>query len=111
MPFLTIKTNGFSNDVKLVEKAANTVAEVLGKPVSYVAAEVKYNADMAFVGSKQRKGAWIELASIGFRNRQAAVDVLTDFAVDNLGVERELVCIRLTDLSAADVAHGGHLFG
>ena len=111
MPFLTVKTNGFSNDAGLVEKLANAVADVLGKPVSYVCAEIEYNSNMAFVGSKQKKGAWIELASIGFRDRQSVVDVLTDFAVDNLGAEKELVCIRLTDLSASDVAHGGHLFG
>ena len=111
MPFVTVKTNGFSNDVKVVEKLANVVAEVLGKPVSYVCAEVKYNENMAFGGSKQSKGAWIELASIGFRNKQTAVDVLTDFVVENFGVERSLVCIALTDLPASDVAHGGCLFG
>ena len=111
MPFLTIKTNGFSNDVNVVEKSAQVVADALGKPVSYVCAEVKYNENLAFGGSKQTKGAWIELASIGFRNRQAVVEVLTDFAVENFGVEREFVCIALNDLPAVDVAHGGHLFG
>jgi phenylpyruvate tautomerase PptA (4-oxalocrotonate tautomerase family) len=111
MPFLTIKTNGISNDVNVAEKAANVVADVLGKPVSYVCAEIKYNENLAFGGSRQSKGAWIELASIGFRNKQAVVDVLTDFAVERLGVEREFVCISLSDLAAADVAHGGHLFG
>ena len=111
MPFLTIKTNGFSNDVNVVEKVANVVANALGKPVSYVCAEVKYSENLAFAGSKQRKGAWIELASIGFRNKQAVVDVLTDFAVENFGAERELVCIALNDLAMSDVAHGSHLFG
>lgn len=111
MPFLTIKTNGFSNDNKLVEKAANVVADALGKPVGYVCAEIKYSSDLAFAGSKQKIGAWIEIASIGFKNRQQVVDVLTDFAVKNLDAEKELVCIKLTDLPASDVAHGGYLFG
>ncbi len=111
MPFVTVKTNGFSNDVNVSEKLANVVADALGKPVSYVCAEIKYSENMVFGGSKQTKGAWIELASIGFRNRQAVVDVLTDFAVENFGAERPFVCIALTDLSASDVAHGGHLFG
>ena len=111
MPFLTIKTNGFSNDVNVVEKSAQVVADALGKPVSYVCAEVKYSDNLAFGGSKQIKGAWIELASIGFRNKQAVVDVLTDFAVENFGTEREFVCIALNDLAMSDVAHGGHLFG
>ena len=111
MPFLTIKTNGFSNDNKLVEKAANVVANVLGKPVSYVCAEIKYSSELAFAGSKQKVGAWIELSSIGFANRQLVVDVLTDFAVECFGAEKSLVCIRLTDLLTKDVAHGGILFG
>ena len=111
MPFVTVKTNGFSHDVNVSEKLANAVADVLGKPVSYVCAEVKYSDNLAFGGSKQTKGAWIELASIGFRNKQAVVDVLTDFAVENFGAEREFICIALNDLSASDVAHGGHLFG
>ena len=111
MPFLTIKTNGFSNDVNVVEKAAKVVADALGKPVSYVCAEVKYSENLAFGGSKQSKGAWIELASIGFRNKPAVVEVLTDFAVENFSVEREFVCIALNDLAMSDVAHGGHLFG
>ena len=111
MPFVTVKTNGFSNDVNVVEKLANVVANALGKPVSYVCAEVKYNENLAFGGSRQSKGAWIELASIGFRNRQAAVDALTDFAVENFGAERSLVCIALRDLAMSDVAHGGCLFG
>ena len=111
MPFVTVKTNGFSNDVNVSEKLANAVVDALGKPVSYVCAEVKYNENLAFGGSKQNKGAWIELASIGFRNKQTAVDVLTDFAIENFGVEREFVCIALNDLAMSDVAHGGHLFG
>ena len=111
MPFVTLRTNGFSNDVNVSEKLANAVADVLGKPVSYVCAEVKYSENLAFGGSKQTKGAWIDVASIGFRNKSSVVEVLTDFAVENFDVEREFVCIALTDLSASDVAHGGHLFG
>lgn len=111
MPFLKIRTNGFSNDHRLVEKAAGLVADALGKPVSYVAAEISYNENMAFGGSKQTKGAWIELASIGIRDKQTVVSALTDFAVECFGVERDFVCIWLTDLPAANVAHGGRLFG
>ena len=71
----------------MVEKAAQTVADALGKPVSYVCAEINYSKELAFAGSKDKTGAWIELASIGFNNRQAVVDVLTEFAVKNLGAE------------------------
>jgi len=111
LPFLKIITNGFSNDPTIIEKAAQTVSSALSKPINYVAAAIEYNENMAFHGSKQRKGAWIEIASIGLTDRQKVVSALTDFAVQNLGVERELVCIWLTNLALSDVAHGGNLFG
>ena len=47
----------------------------------------------------------------GLDDKQAVVDVLTDFAVENFGAEREFICIALNDLAMSDVAHGGHLFG
>lgn len=111
MPFLTIKTNGFSNDNKLAEKAAALAAEVLNKPVNFVAVDLTYNAQMAFAGSQQKVGVWIELASIGFTNKAVVAAALTEFALENFKAERDLVCVRLTDLSPSDVAHGGRLFG
>lgn len=111
MPFLTIKTNGFCNDNKLAEKAAALAAEVLGKPLKVVAVDLMYNAQMAFDGSQQKTGVWIELASIGFKDRVLVVAALTEFAIENFKAERDLVCVRLIDLSANEVAHGGRLLG
>lgn len=111
MPFLTIKTNGFCNDNQLAEKMAALVADVLGKPIKVVAVDLAYNAQMAFDGSQQKTGAWIELASVGFQDKALVVAALTDFAVQHLRAERELVCVRLIDLQKADVAHGGVLLG
>lgn len=111
MPFLTIKTNGFSNDAKLAEKAAELVADVLEKPVKFVAVDLTYNTQMAFNGNQQNVGVWIELASIGFKDKALVVAALTEFALESFKAERDLVCVRLTDLSPSDVAHGGKLFG
>ena len=111
MPFLTIKTNGFCNDNTLAEKAAALAAEVLGKPLKVVAVDLVYNAQMAFDGSQQKVGAWIELASIGFKDKALVVAALTEFALENFKAERDLVCVRLIDLLPNDVAHGGKLLG
>lgn len=111
MPFLTIKTNGFCNDNKLAEKVAVLAADILGKPLKVVAVDLTYNAQMAFDGSQQKTGAWIELASIGFKDKALVVAALTEFAIESFGAERDLVCVRLIDLSANEVAHGGKLQG
>lgn len=111
MPFLTIKTNGFCNDVEIADKAAVLSADILGKPLKVVAVDLQYNAQMAFDGSRQKKGAWIELAAIGFKDKDAVVKALTDFAEQSFGAERDLICVRLIDLQKTDVAHGGNLLG
>ncbi len=111
MPLLTIKTNGMSNDMRLVEKAADLVADVLGKSPKVVAVSLEYNHHMAFDGAMQNKGAMIELGAIGIKDKALVVAVLTEFAVENLGVKRDLVCVSLTDLQPQNVAHGGKLLG
>ena len=111
MPFLTIKTNTLQAKDKLAEKAANLLSEVLEKPLKVIAVSVEYNRNMAFDGSENKIGAWIEVASIGFKDRAKTVQVLTDFAIEHLGAEKNLVCVRLEDLNKTDVAHGGCLLG
>ena len=111
MPFLTIKTNAAKANDKLAEKAADILSQVLQKPLKVIAVSVEYNKQMAFDGSEVKIGAWIELASIGFKDKAKTVQVLTDWAVDNLGAEKDLVCIRLDDLNKTTVAHGGCLLG
>ena len=111
MPFLTIKTNAIQSEDKLAEKAAYILSQVLEKPLKVIAVSVEYNQQMAFDGSERKIGVWIEVASIGFKDKAKTVQVLTDFAVDNFAAEKDLVCIRLEDLNKTDVAHGGGLLG
>lgn len=111
MPFLTIKTNALQSRDKLAEKAAQILSQVLEKPLKVIAVSVEYNKQMAFDGSESKIGAWIEVASIGFKDKAKTVKLLTDFAIENLGAERDLVCVRLEDLHKIDVAHGGCLLG
>ncbi len=111
MPFITIKTNAKNKDDRLPEKAAVLVSELLGKPLKVIAVSVEYNDNMAFDGLKDKIGAWIEIAAIGMKNKAEIALKMTDFAEQNLGAERELICLRLIDLEKSDVAHGGNLLG
>ena len=111
MPFITIKTNAKNRDDRIPERAAVLAAELLGKPLKVIAVSVEYNENMAFDGVKDKIGAWIEIAAIGFGNKAEIAAKMTDFAEKNFGAERDLVCLRLIDLVKPDVAHGGKLLG
>ena len=69
MPFLTIKTNASRQSDKLAEKAAQILSQVLEKPLKVIAVSVEYNRNMAFDGSESKIGMWIEVASIGFKDK------------------------------------------
>lgn len=111
MPFLTIYSNGAGNDADLLADAAALVAEKLGKPLRYVVVNLQMNPAMAFDGSPQNKGALIEMKSIGFGNKHPLVEALTDFAIERLKVNRELVNIQFVDMPANTVAINGVLLG
>ncbi|MBR5154535.1 MAG: hypothetical protein IKW58_02295 [Alphaproteobacteria bacterium] len=113
MPFLTVYTNSKpkEND-NIAELASSLVAEVLHKPISYVAVNFIYNPTMAFGGSSSEKGALVELLSIGLGNKDELVDRLTDFLADKLEITNlNNICISLNNAPASQVASGGHTFG
>lgn len=113
MPFLTIHTNAKINDTALLtEEMAKIVAQELGKPLNYVVVALDSNPAMAFNGSEKNLGALLEMKSIGFGNKKAALaEVLTTFMLVNSDVEVQLVNIEFVDLSAENVAIGGSLLG
>ncbi len=111
MPFLTIYSNGVNTNKNLTAEAAQLVADALGKPIKYVVVNVVMNPAMAFDGSAQNKGALIEMKSVGFRDKNALAEQLTDFVVANLGVEAGLVNIQFVDMPADTVAIAGSVLG
>lgn len=111
MPFLTIYSNGVSTNGNLAADAAALVAEKLGKPLRYVVVNVVMNPAMAFNGDARKKGTLIEMKSIGFRDKADLAQALTDFAVANLGVEKEFVNIQFVDMPANAVSIGGCVLG
>ncbi len=111
MPFLTICSNGTQNDANLAAEAAKLVGEMLHKPLNYVVADIRINPNMAFEGSTAKKGALIELKSIGFSDKAALARALTDLAAERLQLERRYINVRFVNLAADDVAVGGSLLG
>ena len=95
MPFLTIKTNAFSNDTKLVEKAANIVADVLGKPVNYVCAEIKYATSLGSVDNVLLRGgnnSFVLPKSLVLNSLQNFTDNAFGFVVHNLSPKNFEIC-------------------
>lgn len=113
MPFLTIYTNVEIKDgKKLAEKTSELTADVLGKPISYVVANVIYNPNMAFGGSSVNKGALVELLSIGLGNKDKLVEAMTNLLEAELKIDDiNNINISLNNAPASQVASGGRTFG
>lgn len=113
MPFLTVYTNAEIKDgKKLAEKASELTADVLGKPISYVVANIIYNPNMAFGGRCANKGALVELLSIGLGNKDQLVEALTNLLEAELNIDdANNINISLNNAPASQVASGGRTFG
>ena len=110
MPFLTIYTNSDVIDANITVEAANLVAKQLSKPIRYVVVNIINNKNMIFDGG-DKKGALIEMKSIGFANKRELAELLTDFIEDKLQVERGLINLEFVDMPSATVSIGGSLLG
>ena len=113
MPFLTIYTNVEIKDgKKLAEKTSELTADVLGKPISFVVANVICNSNMAFGGSHANKGALVEIISIGLGDKDKLVEALTNLLEAELNIEDvSNINISLNNAPASQVASGGRTFG
>lgn len=67
MPYLSIQTNQAINEDKidaLLKKTSHAVAEILGKPESYVMTALQDNTPMSFAGNSD-PAAYVQLKSLG----------------------------------------------
>jgi len=101
MPFLKIQTNQPLTEASaksLAEKASGRVAELLGKPESYVMVTVETNAAMQFAGSDDPL-AYLELKSIGLPKSitASASRVLCDLVAAETGVDAGRIYIEFSD--------------
>ena len=73
MPFLNLKTNiTLKNKNEFAEAASNTLANMLGKPESYVMVNIEDNQCLMFAGNHQ-PCAHIKIKSLGLDENQTSV--------------------------------------
>ena len=88
MPVLQITTNATINDTAALAKQASAlVAEMLGKPESYVMVQINGNAGLIFAGSGD-PCAHLMLKSLGLHESKTRTysEQLCDFIEQQLGV-------------------------
>ena len=101
MPFLKIQTNQPLAEPaakSLATKASGSVAELLGKPESYVMVSVETNTAMQFAGTDAPL-AYLELKSIGLPKSitASASRALCDLVAGETGVPMNRIYIEFTD--------------
>ena len=108
MPTLRILTNAKplpEDRPTLLAQASRTVAEMLGKPESYVMVILEDGRDMLFAGTRA-PAAYLELKSLDLAETKTAAysRTLCDLLATALGIPAERVYIEFT-------APPAHLFG
>jgi len=108
MPTLRILTNATvptEDRLALLARASHTVAELLGKPESYVMVILEDGRDMLFAGTPA-PAAYLELKSLGLAETKTAdySRALCDLLAGALGIPAERVYIEFS-------APPAHLFG
>jgi len=101
MPFLKIQTNhNLSGEAakSLAGKASSLVADMLGKPESYVMTSVEYNPAMTFAGTDAPL-AFLELKSIGLPESATAgaSQSLCALVSSAAGISEDRIYIEFSD--------------
>ncbi len=98
MPYLNIQTNiQVADEAVLLAQASATVAEMLGKPESYVMVHIESDAGLIFSGS-DAPAAYLQLKSLGLPENQTADYSATLCALlqQTLGIEAGRVYIEFS---------------
>jgi phenylpyruvate tautomerase PptA (4-oxalocrotonate tautomerase family) len=101
MPYLTIRTNQAVDDAAqqaLLQQASAKVAQLLGKPESYVMVSIEAARPMLFAGSAEPL-AYLELKSIGLPD-SATTELsagLCQLIGDTLSIEQSRIYIEFAN--------------
>ena len=99
MPLLNIKTSCTIDDNNsLALDASKKVAQILGKPESYVMVIVEENQTLVFAGNNQ-PAAYLELKSLGLPESQTTElsSSLCNFINEKLGVDPARIYIEFSN--------------
>ena len=99
MPLLSITTNCIIDDkTGIAQDASKQVAELLGKPESYVMVNIKDNQTLIFAGNNQ-PSAYLELKSLGLPESQTTdiSSALCAFINEKLGIDCGRIYIEFSN--------------
>jgi len=98
MPYLNIVTNQtISDEAALLKAASKTVAQLSGKPESYVMIAIEQKASMSFGGSTEPT-AILDYRSLGLpSDRKAFSDAMCTMIEQQIGVSGSRTYISMTD--------------
>lgn len=101
MPLLKIQTNTAlqnNQQSRLISKASQAVAEMLGKPERYVMVSLEHNPAMLFAGSDQPM-AYLELKSIGLPDSKTSdfSRQLAELLTTEAGIAADRIYIEFAD--------------
>ncbi len=105
MPYLMIQTNlplGKKAERAILKNASTLVAELLGKPESFVMVALESDTAMLFAGSDDPV-AFLELKSIGLAARKTKdlSEALCKLIEGHLGIERDRVYVKFIDVKGS----------
>ena len=100
MPYLLIQTNlsiDTEESQKLIQNASKLVAEILGKPESYVMVTIQDSTQMMFAGDSQPL-AYLQLKSLGLPESSTTEfsNVLCNLINRELGIASERIYIEFS---------------
>ena len=114
MPYFSIETNqtlDSTSNGRLLKKTSAFIAELLGKPESYVMISIQPNTQLIFGGSSE-PAAFVRLKSIGLAIDRCPElsEKICSLIEQELGVPKDRVFIEFKDLARNQFGWNGKTF-
>ena len=112
MPFIQINTSSKSvlEDNLLQKEISKIVADLTGKPESYVMTMIQSNSKMTFAGSDE-PCCFIKLKSIGSLNPSLMSKSLCELIASKTNIKANRIYIEFIDIKATHWGFDGSTFG
>ena len=112
MPFIQINTSTKSvvDNGLLQKEISKMVADLTGKPESYVMTMIQSNSQMTFAGSDE-PCCFIKLKSIGSLTPSSMSKSLCELIESKTNIQANRIYIEFTDVKASNWGFNGSIFG
>ena len=112
MPFIQINTSSKSviEDNLLQKEISKIVADLTGKPESYVMTMIQSNSKMTFAGSDE-PCCFIKLKSIGSLNPSLMSKSLCELIASKTNIKANRIYIEFIDIKATHWGYNSSTFG